>query len=313
MKIQCRQVLNNPDEFFKGLCWTKYKVLEKYLSYASTCKSVYISQQTIADSIGIHRRSVNLIIKYFESIGVLVIKHRFNASNITSLSSWWALSSVQKAMRKWFKQVPKNIAILTLLFGSNITLFSTKKAILNSPLYKKDPQMEKKAAQVRGIRKALVARGVSWERDVYNLFAFGEDVLEHVSEKMKYSTKLRDPFGFMMSLCIKHCQWNSITVDWSLVEKAKELKLLDNVVVRTVVNGGTAQDSTNTTVAPRKPISQAEYRERRDLVMEKGDRKHLASLRKVQKRKWTERLEKEDPSSVYAEALREMLARLEAV
>src|ERR1700734_1261287 len=68
--------LNNPSKYLKSLLVGSRKVLSKFIAFGRGCKSIFFSQEYLANACGLRRETVNRMIREFDDMGLIAKNYR---------------------------------------------------------------------------------------------------------------------------------------------------------------------------------------------------------------------------------------------
>src|SRR4030095_16495881 len=125
MIIQCFDILENFIKKFIHLSLIQKKIWQYLYWCNKKFHSVFVSQERIAKFVGCTRQTVNRTLKFFQSLGWLIIQKRCWRSSIYILNS--SISAIDTMVKKNLEKSPDLTSEYTRDFTCNVTVVKVAK------------------------------------------------------------------------------------------------------------------------------------------------------------------------------------------
>lgn len=228
-------------EIFEENSYTQKRLLEIMLYQQVNYSANFISQSTVAATLGISLRHANRLIKSLADRHLLIKRRRFNQTSIYQLNPlFFTLSYWLKDKFSILKRFVKTslLSVLMAAFSTNVVLSQVN--INNNPVYstvdsivaratpvhgtKRDGDFYKKSGGDENIMENKQSDAIKQASAVLKLTKLGEiklsvfpqQALLHALALYKPSTAIKNPFDWVFFTAKKHCDRIGRKLDWEL-------------------------------------------------------------------------------------------------
>ena len=270
---------SNPEEQkLQSLTYLQRSLID-LIQFFRRKKGCYVSQATMGRILGYSRRTINREIAKLVALGLLEIKHRYNNSNVTTLSGFFSLPHVKKILSKYFSNFEETSPDMGKVRGvcltSNVS-FSYPSILpsegvplqgggetedYNEKSLEEDEAVSQptsipqsntdEATQVKKICVALQRRGSTVTNDdALKLLAYSPDVHDRASKRFKANAfTIKDPLAYYLFICKEIVSQDGRRADWQKVNGLREDGF---VLLEETLQGSTRSTTGASTAGPQK-------------------------------------------------------------
>lgn len=220
--IPIKEFCDNPSLFLDSLSASHIKVFDIIIRFSHYYKTIYPSQTTIAQEVGLSRVHVNRIIRDLVSYGFIAKKRRYNATSYYQVSPYFTFADIRQKLSKFFKSLYALPLALLLSFTPNVTLTNIKD--IRNMFYKSHHQRRRVMVNEHILIPKYVLElkldGIELSREQkIKLCAFNKQTISAAIDKFKNAKDVRNPYNYFFKLCLDYADLHDEPINFAYVSR----------------------------------------------------------------------------------------------